>query len=127
AAAGAEILDLAFLPRAAVIVVAAHRDAAGPGVALDHELHHRRGLTELGPVRVVREELLGAEDPARSDDERVLTGIEDLFTEAVRDIGRLEIAAFHEVLDDRVAADTGGDAVELVAAQAVDRLEHRGR
>ena len=39
--------DLAFLAHAAVIVVAAHRDAARAREAFDDELHHRSRLAEL--------------------------------------------------------------------------------
>src|SRR5690606_26550083 len=97
AASRAEILDLTLLACAAVVVVAAHRDAARARVALDHELHDRSGLAELGAVCVVREELLGREDAVWPDDARILARIEDHLAETVGDVGGLEVSALQEL------------------------------
>ena len=72
AASRAEVLDLAFLAHAAVVVVAAHRDAARARVAVDDHLHDRRGLAELVAVRAGRGELRVREDAGRADDVRIL-------------------------------------------------------
>src|SRR5690606_19703434 len=130
AASRAEILDLALLACAAVVVVPAHRDAARARVALDHELHDRSGLAELGAVCVVREELLGREDAVWPDDVRILARIEDHLAETVGDVGGLEVSALQELLHDLVAADAQarrGVPADLPGADPVDRLEHRGR
>ena len=64
AAARAEVARFAGVAALAVIVVAAHGDGAGAGVAVDHHLHDGGGLAELvvGVVLGLREDAGGADD-----------------------------------------------------------------
>jgi hypothetical protein len=79
----------------AVIVEAAHRHGARARIAVDDHLHDGGGLAEfaVGLVLGLRE------DSGRAHDLRVQVWIElRRRAEAVRQVGGLEIAAFHELL-----------------------------
>ena len=112
---------------AGVVVEATHLDGAGAGVAVDDHLHDGRGLANLG-VAVV----LGLrEDAGGADDQRIDVRIERLLRVAVAigEVGRLDVAALHEILDHRVGAQISAHRriVELLLADALHRFEHRGR
>src|SRR6185503_7564067 len=88
-AAGAQIAQLAGRAIAGVIVETAHADRARARVALDHELHDRRGLLELAVVAEVR-----AEHAAGAGDVRIDGRIDcSRAAEAGHRVGRPHVAA----------------------------------
>ena len=113
-----------------MVVVAAHLDASGTSVAVEHQLHDRSCLAKLIAIAAIVVEL-GLREDARLlrcrqiNDHVVVTGINRHAAEAISNVRCFDVATTDHFFDYCVASDLRINLIHFAVGQSIDRL-HNG-